>query len=143
MSTVWTLCLGPLDQEAHPSVGYVRQSRGRSCGLGLLRSLEVKRSECSWIECISDLVSLKIVDEVQIPNGFRESQVSYSMKSVVKQGDPAGTRSWMQESSLLDGLGDGAGAFQPSSHNSGYSVLSQFRVSQQLDGVSFGRFNGF
>lgn len=106
-------------------------------------SISYSSTEVGLVARGSQRASLNIVDDVPIPNGFRESQLSYSMKSVVKQGDPAGIRAWMQESSLLDGLGDGVGAFQPSSHNSGYSVLSQFRVSQQLDGMSFGSFNGF
>jgi RHS repeat-associated protein len=87
-------------------------------------------------------VSLQLADDVPVPNGFRESQMSYSMKSVVKQGDPAGVRAWMAESSILDGLGD-AGSFRPASVESGYSLLSSVRLSQQLDRMSFGSFNGF
>ena len=63
----------------------------------------------------SPRVSLQIVDDVPIPNGFRESQLSYSMKSVVKPSDPNAIRGWMRESGILDGLGEGASSFAPGS----------------------------
>jgi hypothetical protein len=59
--------------------------------------------------------------------------MSYSMKSVVKQSDPAGVRAWMAESSILDGLGDGVGGFRPASVSSGYRLGMDLRVSQQLN----------
>ena len=85
----------------------------------------------------SPRVSLGLVDDVPIPNGFRESQLSYSMKSVVKQGDPQGIRAWMNDSSILDGLGNG-GSFRPGSIESSYSLRGSLRVSQQLERYSFG-----
>ena len=76
--------------------------------------------------------SLQIVDEVPVPNGFRESQRSYSMKSVVKQGDAAGVRAWMRESSILDGLGAGANSFAPSSVGRTSNILSNsFRAGAE------------
>ena len=84
-----------------------------------------------------------VANEVPIPNGFRESQLSYSMKTVVKQGDPEGIRAWMRASGTLDGLGDGVGSFRPDSVSSGYSLLSNIRVSQQLERMSFGSMGGW
>ena len=83
-------------------------------------------------------VSLQIVDDMPMPNGWRESQLSYSMKTVVKQSDPNGIRAWMKASSVMDGLCEGAGSFRPASVESSYSLASSVRVSQQLDRMSFG-----
>ena len=72
--------------------------------------------------------SLNIVDDIPIPNGFRESQLSYSMKSVVKQSDPAAIRAWMRTSDALDGLGAGANSFAPGSvgRDSGKILTNSF-----------------
>ena len=90
-------------------------------------------------------VGVAAADDVSyaIPNGFRESQMSNSMKSVIKQGDPAGVRAWMAEGSMLDGLGAGVGSFRPASVSSGYSLASHVRVSQQLDRMSLGSLYSF
>ncbi|CAB4602698.1 unannotated protein [freshwater metagenome] len=59
--------------------------------------------------------SLRVSDEVQIPNFVRQSRLSSSTKSLIKQVEVSETRSLSMSGSMLDGLGEGSNYFAPGS----------------------------
>ncbi|CAB4652135.1 MAG: hypothetical protein F2617_06890 [Actinobacteria bacterium] len=80
----------------------------------------------------SQRASLSIVDDVPVPNGFRASQQSYSMKSLIQQSDVAEVRSMSMAGSMLDGLGEGASFFAPGSVRSSGGSSTPFYLKDSF-----------